>query len=139
MVSFTSWHLSHLSHAHLIIPPPPRPHPYLTNGYTGLLELVYTFCSTVPFTLVVYWMVGFTNEADPFFLFLLTVGSLSLATNSFGHLIVALMPNMAVAGVFGGLFTCVQMVHACVPTSVLAMLHAQLLSQTWAPLAPRSP
>jgi hypothetical protein len=65
---------------------------------------VYTFVATVPFTLVIYWMVGFTNEADPFFLFLLTVGGLSLAFNSFGHLIVALVPNVAVAGIFGGLF-----------------------------------
>ncbi len=65
---------------------------------------MYTFIATVPFSCVVYWMVGFRNDPDAFFLFALVVGALSITLNSFGHLIVALMPNAAVAGIFGGLF-----------------------------------
>ena len=99
---------------------PPTPPLFLFSpllGCAGLLEIVYTFVATVPFTLVIYWMVGFTNEADPFFLFLLTVGGLSLAFNSFGHLIVALVPNVAVAGIFGGLF-----MYACKRVGEVALL-----------------
>ncbi len=59
--------------------------------------------SSVPFTCIVYFMVGFESSADRFFLFLLTVGGLSVAMNAFGHLIVAVAPNVVFAGLMGGL------------------------------------
>jgi ABC-type multidrug transport system permease subunit len=70
----------------------------------GVIEIPYTVATTIPFTLIMYWMVGYRNEVDAFFNFWLTVAALSVALNSFGHLLGAVAPNVAVGGIFGGLF-----------------------------------
>lgn len=64
---------------------------------------MYSFASALPFTCIVYFMVGFEHQTDRFFLFMLTIGGLSVAMNAFGHLIVAVAPNVIFAGLMGGL------------------------------------
>jgi ABC-type multidrug transport system permease subunit len=56
------------------------------------------------FCLRSHWQVGFRNDPDVFFQFLITNAALSVAMNAYGHLIVAISPNVAVGGIFGGLF-----------------------------------
>ena len=119
-----------------------------------IIELPYTCMATIPFTLIMYFMVcssapacttpssalaswwtnrwlcswesddswvcrelstvsldalhrqvGFRSDAETFFQFLLTNCAYSIAMNSFGYLLVAVSPNVAVGQVFGGLLT----------------------------------
>ena len=47
--------------------------------------------------------VGFRNDADAFFQFAITNAAMSVALNSFGHMLVAVSPSVDVAGIFMGL------------------------------------
>jgi hypothetical protein len=47
--------------------------------------------------------IDFRNEADAFFIFALTCMAFSLTFNALGHMLMALLPNVPVAGIFGSM------------------------------------
>jgi ABC-type multidrug transport system permease subunit len=49
--------------------------------------------------------IGFVYEAEPFFLFLLTVWALTLAFASLGFFLAATLPNFQVATIMSGMIT----------------------------------
>lgn len=68
----------------------------------GVLEVPYTILATIPFSCIFYWMAGLKNDAETFIHFSLTNAFLSLAFNSFGHVLAAVAPNEQIAGIMAG-------------------------------------
>lgn len=69
----------------------------------GLIELPYTFFGCCLFMIPFYFLVGFRNDGELFFRYLLVQFLVSYCFSSLGQLLAGLTPNAIVANIFQGL------------------------------------